>query len=489
MLLSEVKQVDSVLRSSVRRNREIIIIGSGFAGLFLANSIVRMDPSYKITLIGNFEQYSKNFYHYHLQILVGGGLKLVNKMIPDFSDKLIASGGHTMDWKNPNDALWFWQKDNHGGQRHNSYSSVNLISCSKTLIMKTLKDSLPDNQVQFVNTTVAGLLVKDLNNGEKSICGVKLSEKIDWKNEKGIDFIKADCVISTSGKGSSVIQWLDKIGYKLPAPLEIDAGVFYSSFTFELPRIKKTWKFLYSQQEGDSRTVIAYINERSELVIALTGIEGKNKHITEVKELIDELENIRGTQPLIDLIRKSYKTNVLNLPKTVTSWKLLSMANKLPQGFVIIGDAMCSTNQMHGQGMTNAAFQINEFVELLKYKQLGSLDFIKTFYKRADKHLLMSVLLSSFTDIRKSTLKTCKIPSLFLKIAIPLFGLFMDGFNNLTVKDPKASNLFILIANREISPWSSLVKHPIMLLKIIFESIKIVFKNPKKTRLNVRVNS
>lgn len=273
---------------------------------------------------------------------------------------------------------------------------------------------------------------------------------------------------------------------EVPSPLIVDAGVFYSSFTYKLsPVVKLPWKFLYCQQEEDLRTVIAYITERMELVIVLTGLEGKDQQIKGTKELSEVLNKIPGTKSLIDLINNSGESHVLQIMNAHTKWQRLNRVKKLPKGFVIMGDALCSTNQMHGQGMTNATFQVKEFVNLLKSKELGSCDFINSFYRETEKILLMPVLLSSFTDRRKSTLKAYYIPDLFLKIAIPAFGFFMDGFNSLTISNGEAANLYVLIANREINPWSSLAKRPILVCKIIIEAIRIMFQSKTNSEFQI----
>ena len=208
--------------------------------------------------------------------------------------------------------------------------------------------------------------------------GVSVRDRAS-SNESVID---ADLVVDTSGRGSHAPEWLARWGYRPPAETSIRVDVGYATALFE----RRSGDF-----SGSFGSIIAGTAPRSKRYAAIMGIEGKRWIITLAgcqqdyppTELgawrqyarglptPDVAELVTGREPLGAIMSHRFPSN---------RRRHFELLRDFPDGFLVLGDAICSFNPIYGQGMSVA---LNEAHALDQCLVAGTSHLAQRFFERS----------------------------------------------------------------------------------------------------------
>lgn len=169
--------------------------------------------------------------------------------------------------------------------------------------------------------------------------------------------LSADLVIDATGRGSRTPAFLDRLGYGRPREDELTVRVAYASMPARIPDGTLHEHVIARQFEpGRPRGFVMFRCEKDTWVIG-AGTLGGLAPPTNRADLVDfgaefvpahALAAMREAEPLADVSVHQFPAN---------RWRRYDQMSRLPDGLVVVGDAVCSFNPIYGQGMTIASIE------------------------------------------------------------------------------------------------------------------------------------
>ncbi len=355
-----------------------IVIGGSLAGMLTAR--VLSDHFEQVTIIERDkindlpESRKGQPQTRHVHALLANGLAVMTRLFPDLPDGLRAGGAIFADMA----AATRWYVC--GGYRLQFDSG--LIAC---LVSRPfLEWQIRRRVVALPNVTVLDECdVQALLSGAENsrLTGVRVSYGAENGRETEL---AADLVIDATGRASATPKRLEALGYSRVEESTVAIGMGYRTR-------------LYRRRSGDlqgaecimiapepprnKRSGFFFPVEDDRWILTLAGHAGDHAPTDEAGFLefarslaaSDIYNTIRTLEPLTDILTHGFPSNLRHHYERLT---------RFPEGYLVVGDAICSFNPIYGQGMTSAAMQAAALGELLNRGQ--SLDELwKPFFKQA----------------------------------------------------------------------------------------------------------
>lgn len=181
--------------------------------------------------------------------------------------------------------------------------------------------------------------------------------------------IEADFVVDASGRGSKAPEWLSEMGYSQPQETVVNANLGYATCWYQLPEdATYDWKTIAVQshpEQGNNRAGGAFIVEDNQLVVTVAGVNkdypptDEDGFMAFVQSLASPIiyETIKDLQPI---------TSIYGYRRTANRIRHYEKLSKMPERFIVMGDAACAFNPIYGQGMTTAALEATALRQLLE---------------------------------------------------------------------------------------------------------------------------
>jgi 2-polyprenyl-6-methoxyphenol hydroxylase-like FAD-dependent oxidoreductase len=323
----------------------------------------------------------------HAHGLLASGYRVMDAYFPGLMDDLAAQGAPRGDVVG--DFLWFqyghWKLRHDCGMRGITVSRPGL----ETAICERTR-RLPN--VTFLDGTAAVKPVFDAAAGRVTGVVVRPRDGADT-------MLDADLVVDAGGRGSQSPKWLEEWGYGAPPTQTIKVDVGYATRVFE----RKPGDFFDSmgavvsgRPPDTTRYTAVLAAEGNRWVITLAGAIGDYPPSDErgwmqfaaslpVRDVHDLAASAR---PLGDITAYRFPAN---------QRRLYERMKRLPERYVVIGDAICSFNPIYGQGMSAAAME----AEALDTTLGEGLDGVpRRFYARTRKIVDIPWAIATGEDLR-----------------------------------------------------------------------------------------
>ncbi|MFI1418192.1 FAD-dependent oxidoreductase [Streptomyces sp. NPDC020731] len=282
----------------------------------------------------------------HAHLVWSGGVKAFDDLLPGLTDAVVAHGGRLvhimgdMVSRAPNE-VWF--------RRFTATPHRNLV-CTRDLLDFVLRSRvLADERVTLRQEATA----LDLEGDATVVTGVR----IRTADEESI--LHADLVIDASGRGSRTPQWLAERGVPAVSERVVNAGVAYATRVYDAPEATREINFpLVNVQanpaKAPGRGGIILPVEGNRWIVTLSGTRGgeptddPDGFVDFALGLDDPVigELIKDARPLGD---------VTTTRATANRRRYYEQAERWPDGFVVLGDAVAGYNPVYGHGLTVAA--------------------------------------------------------------------------------------------------------------------------------------
>lgn len=358
-----------------------IVIGGSMAGLLAAR--VLSDHFTRVTLVERDPLEGatprKGVPHgRHAHGLLAQGQRILEQLFPGLGDDLIAAGASSVDLMD--DVRWYQP----GGYRMRGASDIRGLSLSRPLLEAGIRRRV----LAFPNVTVR--TAAEVTGLVTSSDGTRVSGAIVARRADAAappETLVADLVIDAGGRGSRAPAWLESLGYERPQEERITIGVGYATRLFarrpdDLPGARAV--IVQPTPPHQKRIGVLLPVEDERWIVTLGGWLGDHaptdldgfRAFARSLPAPDIYDVIKTATPLDDGTVYMFPMNLR---------RHYERLERVPEGYVVIGDALCSFNPIYGQGMTVCALEARELAVCLREAPSagGLAGLPRRFYRRA----------------------------------------------------------------------------------------------------------
>jgi flavin-dependent dehydrogenase len=282
----------------------------------------------------------------HSHILMRGGVEAIDDLLPGTVDLLYAAGAKKRGL--PSGTLargpegWMERLD----------TEAYLLLCSRDLLDHVVRTQV----LRLPRVTVReGTKVLGLTGGADRVTGVRIEDADAPGGERRL---QGDLVIDATGRASRTPAWLTDLG--LPPVREdvVDAGITYVSRWFEEPPgTRADFPGVMIQLTAGTgrpgRGAGLLPMEDGRWILSLFGSRGGEPPSDE--EGFTQFARDRHHPVIADLIARATPVGPIRTYRNIPDRRRRYEKLRLPEGFLVTGDAASALNPVHGTGMSVAA--------------------------------------------------------------------------------------------------------------------------------------
>ena len=294
-------------------------------------------------------------------------------LMPDLSDALRAAGAVEIDLGT--DVRWY----HYGGYKCAlGPSEFKTFSQSRPILESLVRERVlaRPNVTCLTQSDAVGLLT-DAN--RTRVTGVRIQRRALGREEE----LQADLVIDASGRASRTPQWLETLGYSKPpkTTVTIDYGTSTRLFR-RRPGDEHGAKGMIAMPEPPDRRYGAAMHVENDQWMVIIGGRLGDHSPSDEQAYLDYARSL-SSHEIYDLVRTAEPVTEPMLYKCKTSVRHHYDRCRMPERFLVLGDAVATFNPAYGQGMTVAA-QSAEILHTCLEQQRGGLDGLsRRFMRRA----------------------------------------------------------------------------------------------------------
>src|SRR5580704_75815 len=350
--------------------RHAVVVGASMAGLTTAR--VLSDYFEQVTALEQDDLEEGPVLHksvpqgHHLHALLQGGLKVLSSLYSAFAQELAQRGatevtvGRDVAWYLPDGKAY-----NPTGSIRTPFDSGLKAYCASRglieFIVRRQTTAIPNIRLE------SGTAVRELIHAKGRVQGVRLADSRT---------IEADLVVDATGRGRRARHWLTAIGCSPPDETAIGLDTAYSTANFRRPPSFPGEPIIFINGPAPQFTRRGYVItiENRTLLVSRIGRFGDFAPLDRAGFLgfAGGLHNdlayriIKDGEQLTPIAHHRFVSSVQRHYERMTSF---------PEGFLVIGDALCTFNPIYAQGMSAAAKQAEILQRVLSdcARQTGSL--------------------------------------------------------------------------------------------------------------------
>lgn len=321
------------------------------------------------------------------------------------------------------------------------------MGCSRNLLEWHMRRRLAQNpKISFVEGRVVSALLSD--DARTRVTGVRMEAVGAERASVGEETLAADLVVDCSGRESRAPEWLKALGYEAPEEIVIDSHVGYATrFVQPSPSLNVPWKSLLIQSRSGnvSRSALIYPIERGQWTALMVAV---NAPLPDTDESYLEFARSLPVPDAYDALKDAQMlTPIYRYQRTANQLRRYGSLARLPESFILIGDAVCAFNPVFGQGMSVSAMEALLLDQELRRGQDAG--FALRFQKKVARLIAAPWQLATSEDARN--LKTGESVS----FATRLLSLYMGHLLAMVGTDEVVGRAFFDVMH--------LVRHPVTL--------------------------
>ncbi|MEV7802754.1 FAD-dependent oxidoreductase [Microbispora sp. NPDC088329] len=280
---------------------------------------------------------------HHSHVLVAGGARALDALLPGTVDALLASGAHLRDL--PGDAL-IYSAD---GWFRRLHTGAHLISCTRGLLDQVVRRRALGGDVEVWDDTRALGLTGDT----ARITGVSVSRRGAPSGT-----VRADLVVDATGRRSRSPRWLAEIGAGDIEEVSVATGLAYATRLYRAPgdlaaTIPAIMLHPGAEKGRPARGATLFPVEDGRWIVTLTGTRG-GEPPTDEHGFAAFARSLR--HPIVaDLMAKATPLGAVRPYRDTANRRRFFERAPLPAGFAVVGDAAVAVNPVHSHGMSVAA--------------------------------------------------------------------------------------------------------------------------------------
>jgi len=378
-----------------------IVIGGSMAGLLaarvLSEHFERVTILERDHLIDDAEPRKGVPQGRHVHTLLAGGAVLLRAYFPDLFAALAQDGAVPLGTADI-------RRYQLGVRMAAVPSPIKSLWQSRPFLEQHVRAALSArNNVQILD----GCSVTRLRTKGERITDVVLRHRREQQREDEEEELAASLVVDASGRGSRAPQWLASLGYAQVEETSVTIDVGYASRVYRCPDPLPTeWKVLVvlGTPPDDKRMGVIFPIQGGYWMVTLGGWlrdyppDDDAGFLQYARSLAqpDLYEAIKEAEPITPIAVYKYSAN---------RWRHYERLSRLPEGFIVMGDAVCAFNPVYGQGMSLAAIEAKTLDTCLREQQswtgnTHATSFPQRFQKAIAKEIKTPWMLSTGEDLR-----------------------------------------------------------------------------------------
>ena len=456
---------------STFERRHAIVIGGSMAGLLAAR--VLSDHFAQVTLIerdkltGDAEPRKGVPQGRHAHALLARGAAIMGEYFPELFPTLARNGAilvRARDVRWNQLGLWMAPVTSHA---KTSFQS-------RPFLEQHVRDQLAARDNVHI---IDACEVSELCVHNDRVTGVVLRHRTGEQHE---EVLSSDLVVDASGRGSRTPQWLNSLGYGKVPETSVKIEVGYATRIYRChTQLPANWKalFIYGRPPDDKRGGVIFPIQGGYWMVTLAGSlrdyppDDEAGFLEFARSLAqpDLYEAIQDAEPVTPITVYKYSAN---------RWRHFERMRHLPDGFIIMGDAVCSFNPVYGQGMAVAAVEAQMLDRCLRDEKFagnnGAAGFTRRFQQAIARDIKTPWLLATGEDLRYPGTEGKR--SLYTR----LFNRYMRRVIELTASDPDMAAILMRVRYL-LKPLSTLLQ-PRIILAVLRQELAAGRQQPAVTR-------
>ena len=367
------------------RGERAVVLGSGMAGLLAAR--VLHDYYDAVTVVERDSEPDPIPRRGvpqgpHPHVLLEAGRATIEDLVPGFTAELRAAGGQRVDGRTD---LHMYAE---GGLLAPPASDRLAFFGSRPLYEQTLRRRVAAMDGVTIEYETRFVTYRMTNAG--TVSGVRVRQGDDT-----ID-VDASLVVDATGRTSRTPTWLDSVGLVAPELDTARIDLTYSSTTIPRPTDDRRTYFIQATPPNTNAGTIVPI-EDDRWLVTMIGYHGDQPPADETgfTRFAEQLPlDAPGT--ILDA-QSEFAGPIIQYPFPANRRYRYDQLATVPNGLVVVGDAMASYNPIYGQGMSVAAL---EAVVLAHTLTAGANDVGLRFFSTAGKIVDIAWLMAVGADFR-----------------------------------------------------------------------------------------
>ncbi|WP_330457658.1 FAD-dependent oxidoreductase [Streptomyces sp. NBC_00820] len=332
------------------RKSTAVVLGGSLAGLLAARALAsagaRVTVVERDALPAGPEPRKGLPQARHVHQLWSGGARALEELLPGAVEGLLAAGVRrvpmTTDMVGLSPYGWYrrWEE------------SAYMLPAGRDLLDWVVRRLvLADDRIELVERAEA---VGPTGTG-RAVTGVRV-----LPHDGAERTLPADLVVDATGRGSRASHWLAGLGLPAAERREVDSGLGYASRLFRAPEGAREGFPVVNiapdpRGSGTGRGGVLLPVEDGKWLVTLIGGRGDELPAEEADFLPYALDRLR--HPLLgELLAHAEPLSGVTVTRTTANRRhFYERAARWPEGFVVLGDAVCALNPVYGHGMALAA--------------------------------------------------------------------------------------------------------------------------------------
>jgi 2-polyprenyl-6-methoxyphenol hydroxylase-like FAD-dependent oxidoreductase len=315
------------------------------------------------------------------------GLDFIDQLLPGLKVALIAGGANVGDVA----GCVNWHQ--FGGLKLRKPVGIAATMASRPFLECEMRRRVLGlrNVVVMEECAVAGLRT-DLS-GQR-IDGVGL-----WIRGSSASCIDADVVVDATGRSGQAVRWLEALGYERPPESTVRIDLSYATRScVRQPGQSTIGHIVFPTPPAGRRGGVAFAVEGNRWLVTLIGFMGEQPP-TDMAGYVEYARSLpfAAIHDIVGSSQEEQTTALFKFPGNLR--RHYEQMPRLPEGLLVMGDALASFNPAYGQGMTVAAMQAQVLQDCLRtaYSDAG---LAKRFFKSAAKMIDVPWAIATGEDLR-----------------------------------------------------------------------------------------
>lgn len=392
--------------------------------------------------------------------LLAKGYEILTQLFPDLPDALHEGGAVFLEMGK--DLRWFHADD----YRVSAPISLGGPFMSRPFLERLIRErvrAIPNVRV-LAECDIKGLTASE---DQTRITGVHICRH----NTEATETLSADLIIDATGRGSRAPAYLEALGYDRPQEDTIRINMGYTTLLYERePGDAAGAKAVYITPETpeDKRFGAVFPIEGNRWIVCLGGWLGSHAPADHAGFLEfarnlpapDVYDVIADKIPISTFRTFKYPFNLRRRYEKLT---------RFPEGFLVMGDALCSFNPVYGQGMTSAALTAEALSACLRARSAeDNLDGLaKQFFPKAAQRVDNPWRMAAGADFQYPETQGTKEPG------TDFINGYLKHLHRATHRDPVVYSAFARVMHLLASPFSLFTP------QIVFRVLRAAWNRPR----------